>query len=570
MNNTSRSSLSALILKTTTLIILLIIIFVIYGFIPYNKDINLALQDGNWQYFPGATVTENGIHFTPLNRSIVHQDGSVGQPNPPVNIGGEHVNVTGDFKITAIGSLIDQQAIFRLYATPPIAYDQWRYESPSIEITIDTVKNSVSAHLFDGTSSHSMDERTYQTLLNSATIFSIEHIQNQINVIVNNQTLGSIPDHHIFDAGTIWFGADGVVGSNGWTLVSLNANAMGSGSVKIIPAPSMTVNQSDPNSLRNLADKNRKKIKIGAAVALTPLLTDEKYRDLALGQFSIITPENSMKPEFIHPEPNVYDFTETDQLVDAALKNNILVHGHTLLYDKSSPDWMTKSNVADRQSIMVSHIENVVSHFAGKVAEWDVVNEPFSQKHALFGIGKTGLEPNIWFEAMGEKYIDLAFAAAHQADPSAKLYLNDYGAERDGQHWDALLSLVKRLKQRGVPIDGVGFETHIYTDGDYLDAKQLRQHMESLVKLGLLTRVSEIDVTQDDAKEQINQYVTALDVCLRTTNCTSYTTWGITDKYGSTTRSDRYSLVYGTSLLWDKDMKAKPAYSALQERLKQP
>jgi endo-1,4-beta-xylanase len=217
---------------------------------------------------------------------------------------------------------------------------------------------------------------------------------------------------------------------------------------------------------------------------------------------------------------------------------------------------------------MTSHVKSVVEHFKGKVAEWDVVNEPFSQKHALYENGKTGLEPNIWFEAMGEKYLDLAFATAHTADPSAKLYLNDFGLENDGQRWDALLSLVKRLKQRGVPIDGVGFEAHVYSDGDYIHADQLKKHMQTLASLGLLARVSEIDVTQDDAKEQTNQYILALDACLRAPNCTSYSTWGISDKYGSTTRSDRYPLVYGTSLLWDKDMKAKPAYTALQARLK--
>ena len=116
-----------------------------------------------------------------------------------------------------------------------------------------------------------------------------------------------------------------------------------------------------------------------------------------------------------------------------------------------------------------------------------------------------------------------------------------------------------------MPINGVGFEAHVYGDGDYINSDQLKKHMEILASLGLSTRVSEIDVTGDDPKEQINQYETALDICLLAPNCTSYTTWGITDLYGSNTLSDRYPLVYGTSLLWDKDMKAKPALAALQK-----
>jgi len=571
MQNASHFKLAKLILKTLLLVLTLGVILAIYGVMQYdNRNIDFIMQDKDWQYFPGATITEKGIHFLPLNRMIVHQDGSLGQPNPPLNINGQHLNVKGDFKVTVIALEINQQVSFKLYASPPIVYDQWRYESPSIEIVVDTEKNLTIVRIWDGSSSHSMDTRTYETPSKFETIISLEHRQDQIIIVVNNQTLGNMPDHHIFDSGNIWFGADGKAESNGWTLENLYAEALGTGRIEIMPPPSLIIDQSDQNSLRNLADTHQRKLKIGAAISVGPLLTDERYKTLAIGQFNMLTPENSMKPQFIHPQPDIYTFEQADQLVDIALKNNMTVHGHALVYDKSSPEWITKSPINKRQEIMLSHIKNVVSHFKGRVAEWDVVNEPFSKKHDLYKNGKTGLEPNIWFEVMGEQYIDLAFIMAHESDPSAKLYLNDYGVENNGQHWDALLALVKRLKQRGVPIDGVGFEAHIYTDGDYINAEELKKHMEILAKLGLLTRISEIDVNGDDPKEQTNQYVTALDVCLRAPNCTSYTTWGITDKYGSTTRSDRYPLVYGTSLLWDKDMKAKPAYNALQKRLQQP
>ena len=569
MQNTSYFKLVVLILKTLLLAMCLIAILSVYGFIQYsNRDTNLIMKNENWQYFPGAKVTDEGINFTPLNRIIIHQDGSVGQPNPPVNMGGEYLSVKGDFKITVIMSQIDRQASFRLYAGPPIVYDQWRYEPPSINIAVKKEKNIIVVSIWDGSSSYSMDIRTYEALLKPINIITLEHIQDRINIVLNNQELGNMPDHNIFDSGNIWFGADGKFQSNGWTLTFLSAEAIGDGYTEVMPAPLLFVNQNDKNSLRNLADTNLRKIKMGAAVAVGPLVTDEQYRNLAMGQFNIITPENSMKPQFIHPEPEIYAFEQADQLVDVALKNNITIHGHALIYDKSSPEWMTKSIKSERQKIMISHIESVVSHFKGKVAEWDVVNEPFSKKNALYKNGGSGLEPNIWFEAMGEEYIDIAFKTAHQADPSAKLYLNEYGVENNGQRWDALLDLVKRLKKRGVPIDGVGFEAHVYSDGDYINKDDLRNHMEDLRKLNLLVRISEIDVTGDDPKEQINQYVSALDVCLKNTNCVSYTTWGITDLYGSTTRSDRYPLVYGTSLLWDKDMKAKPSYNALKERLK--
>src|SRR3989344_3227700 len=310
MQNASQFKLAKLIIKTLFLVLTLGIILAIYGFMQYNnRNIDFVTQDKDWQYFPGAVVTEKGIHFSPLNRIIVHQDGSVGQPNPPVNISGPHLRFLEDFsasakgtdassgakggpdsgwKITALAIEIDKQASFRLYASPPIIYDQWRYESPSVEITIDIVKNIIVARIWEGSSSHSMDIRTYEISLKPKTIISLEHIQNQINIIVNNQVLGSTPDHHIFDSGTVWFGADVVAGSNGWTLAALSFDAIGNSSIAIIPAPLMVVGQSDHNSLRNLADNNSHKMKIGAAVSLGPLFTDEQYTNLALNQFSII------------------------------------------------------------------------------------------------------------------------------------------------------------------------------------------------------------------------------------------------------------------------------------------
>jgi len=545
----------------------------IFGFIDYGfvnlSDIGInLLQDDGWLYFPGAQITNEGVHFEPLGRVIVHQDGSVAQPNPPLNLSGQHLKVKGDFRIRATLIKIDKQASLRLYASPPIVYDQWRYEAPSIDINFDVEKNIITARIFDGNANTSADIRIYKAFFDSKIAIFLEHKKDQIDIVENGYVLLTIPDHDIFDSGEVWFGADGAVGSTGWTLALLSAQVIGKGSVEVILVPALVVDQSDPNSLRNLAEANMRKIKIGAAVALEPLLTDEQYRKLALGQFSMMTPENSMKPEFIHPMQNIYDFAKADLFVDIALKNNMAVHGHALVYDKSTPDWMVKTPKEQRQEVMVSHIENVVKHFKGQVAEWDVVNEPLSDKNALYKNGGTGLKQDIWFEAMGEEYIDLAFNTAHKADPSAKLYLNEYGIENDGQRWDALLSLVKRLKGRGVPIDGVGFEAHVYGDGDYINSFQLQNHMKILAGLGLLTRISEIDVTGDDPAEQINQYVSALDICLYESNCTSYTTWGITDLYGSTTRSDRYPLVYGTSLLWDKDIKAKPAYASLQKKLK--
>ncbi len=561
----------ALLLKVVIFGIVIVIMILFVAILLVNKSkpieskaINL-LTGQNWQEFAGATTTKEGLHIQPLNRIIIHQDGSLGQPNPPVSLTGPRLSVSGDFIISAQMEKINTQGSLRLYGKLPVIYDQWRLENGSV--AIDVATSTIVVRIWDGSSNNSIDMRTYPFKLENVMVISIEHRANTLIISANKQILGAIPDHHIFDSQEVWFGADAAIGDD-WLLSALTVEPLNNGQVEIITPPSFKTTHDNPNALRNLAAAHPRKLRIGAAIAFDPLVTDEEYRKIAMGEFNMITPENGMKPEFIHPQIGVYVFTEMDALVDIALKNDQLVHGHALVYAKSSPDWMTKAPKKELQKIMVDHITTVVDHFKGRVVEWDVVNEPLSNKKAPYHNEQSGLEKNIWYEAMGEEYIDLAFQSAHQADPSAKLYLNDFGLERDGERWDALLGLIKRLKDRGVPIDGVGFESHIYGDGDYNDPDVLKAHLRKLATFGLKVRISEIDVTGDDPKEQVNQFLVALDACLCSANCTGYSTWGVTDLYGSTTRSDRYPAVYGTSLLFDTELKAKPAYFALQQRLR--
>lgn len=535
------------------------------------KGLNIGridlLTDPGWSKFMGATSTPQGLRIVPLERSITHQDGSREQQNPPVNLFGPHFAVTGDFQVTATLRDIDEWASLRLYGEVPIIFDQWRHEGGSIDINVATT--SITVRVWDGTSSDSIDMRTYEMSVKNSTTIVLDHRSSEFIISANGHTLGTMPDHGIFASGKLWFGMDAARGSTGWMLTKLAVDPIGRGSIEVVEPQLFKVAHDDAEMLRNLAAKRSRTIYIGAAVSFGPLVTDQDYRKIAAGEFSMWTPENGLKPQFIHPEKEVYAFMDIDTFIDIARENDVRVHGHSLVYHKSNPAWMNEAPKEERQKVLVDHIETVVGHFRGRVQGWDVVNEPLSNKRAPYKDGRLGLESNIWYEAMGENYIDIAFHTAHRADPSAILYLNDYGLERDGERWDALLALVQRLKRRGVPIDGVGFESHVYGDGDYIDARVLKRHFDELAALGLKVRISEIDVTGDEPQVQIDQYVLALDVCLRSPNCTAYSTWGISDRYGSTTRSDRYPLVFGTSLLWDAELKPKAAYEALQKRLRQ-
>ncbi len=524
-----------------------------------------VLHGYDWSYLSGGKVTHEGVQVNPLNQSIIHQDGSKAQLNPPVNVRGPHLAFSGDFQVRTIMRGADDGASLQFYGRVPVVYDEWRQEKQSYRIDVSSKR--VETRVWDGDSSVPMDIRSYNVDLKGDVLLDIKRSKGLISVSTNGKMLGSMPDHNIFADGNLWFGADGNDKGDGWLLRNLEARALGKDTLQIVDSPALGVPHNDPSLLRNIADKLPRKLPIGVAVSANQLFTDQRYQDIAMSQFSLVTLESSLKAQFIHPAPNKYSFTDADNIVDMATANGQTVHGHTLVFAKSNPSWITDTPAAELPNVMTDHITNVVGHFKGRINSWDVVNEPLSEKDEDYMDGGLGLRTSFWQKTIGESYIDKAFIAARAADPSAKLYLNDYGIEHTDKRWDAMLALVQRLKSRGVPIDGVGFESHVYDTKDRIDLAVLQSHIQALANLGLSVRISEIDVTGKDPGFQSEQYTGVLSVCIKEPNCTSYTTWGVSDLYGSTTVADRYPLLLGTSLLWDKDMKPKPAVAALQKTL---
>lgn len=516
----------------------------------------------DWSHFTGATQTAKGVHIQPLGRAIVNQDGSAGQLNPPVNVRGPHLQVMGDFEVIYRVQSIptNGKSSFYLYGSVPIIYDEWRVETPQLQINV--ARNEINVQIWDGNSDTLADQRTWEKQqIDANASITVSSVGSQIFISLNGQKLGSIGGHDIFKSGVLWFGADTTVGTSGWTLSYLAAESINGGQLKVVSGSSLAVSRTDSQALRHLTDVNSRKILIGATVANYALFSDPDYRKLVATQLSMLTPENELKPQFVHPQPDVYTFTEADSLVDFARANNMKVHGHTLVFSEANPKWMQETPLPDRQKIMTSHISTVMQHFGTKINEWDVVNEPLSDD------GES-LRHNIWFVAMGENYIDIAFKAAKKANPSAKLYMNEYGLEADGSRWDEFVSLVKRLQARGVPLNGIGFQAHVHEPGDEIDIAVLESHMQVLAGLGLKSRISEIDVYGDSPQHQADQYAAALQACLGALNCTSFTSWGIADKYGSTTDIGTYPLNYGNDLIWDFSLRPKPAYARLQNVLR--
>jgi endo-1,4-beta-xylanase len=204
--------------------------------------------------------------------------------------------------------------------------------------------------------------------------------------------------------------------------------------------------------------------------------------------FSQVTPGNIMKMSYLHPAQDSYDFTQADELVDYASSHGIAVHAHTLVWhsDYQVPQFM-KSFTGDKTAwlaMMDDHVTHIASHYAGKVMSWDVVNE------ALQDGG--GYRQSLFYQHMGSDYIDHAFKAARAADPKALLYYNDFNIEADAAKLQSLTDMLDGLKTRGVPIDGVGFQMHVYMD--YPSVSQIKASLQKVVDRNLKVKISELDI----------------------------------------------------------------------------
>ncbi|POX60885.1 1,4-beta-xylanase [Streptomyces sp. Ru62] len=312
--------------------------------------------------------------------------------------------------------------------------------------------------------------------------------------------------------------------------------------------------------LRQLAADDH--LRIGTAVDTSALTDDPAYRRLAGSEFSTLTPENVMKWEAIEPRQGEYDYAAADRLVDFARKHGQKVRGHVLVWHNQLPSWLTSGDFSADQlrEILHRHITDTVRHFKGRVWQWDVVNEAFNEDGTL--------RDSIWLRELGPGYIADAFRWAHEADPHALLFYNDYNTEWTGPKSDAVYDLVSRLRAEGVPVDGVGFQGHLGIQ--YGLPTGMAANFARFDRLGLATAVTEADVRMplpadaDKLATQAEGYRLLLDACLRTRHCISFTVWGFTDKY---------SWVPGTfpgegaANLYDEDYRPKPAYRTLQSEL---
>jgi endo-1,4-beta-xylanase len=318
----------------------------------------------------------------------------------------------------------------------------------------------------------------------------------------------------------------------------------------------------------------RRKIIISTAVNPAHL-DDTEYTSILATDFAGVEPENAMKFAQIHPRPNIneqpYDFTAADRLVAFAQRNRMQVRGHTLVWHKQNPDWVTQSNfdTAQLNSILEDHIKQVVSHFGTKVFAYDVVNEAFNDDGTMRNTIWYN-QPGIGFAGKGTSYIALAFEWAHAANPAAKLFYNDYDAEMVNKKSDAIYAMAREFKNRNVPINGIGFQMHVSLKSDTPENLQsFAVNLKRFADLGLEIHITELDVrlpSVDAASlaAQAKYYGEIVDVCVRESACKMIQTWGFTDKYSWIPTAFPGD---GWALHWDSAYQKKPAYGAMLEAL---
>ncbi|MBA4494547.1 endo-1,4-beta-xylanase [Paenactinomyces guangxiensis] len=314
------------------------------------------------------------------------------------------------------------------------------------------------------------------------------------------------------------------------------------------------------SGLRDYA--KRRVVKVGTAVDVNVLTNEQQYRKVLAREFNSVTPENEMKWEAIEPTRGQLNFTASDQLVNFARRHGQVVRGHTLVWHNQLPQWLTGGNFTNEEleQILHKHIIDVMKHFKGRVQAWDVVNEPFNEDGTL--------RDSIWLRAMGPDYIAKSLQWAHEADPHAKLYINDYNIEGTGPKSDAMYKLVKDLKERGVPIDGVGFQSHLGIQ--YGFPENMQQNLQRFTDLGLKVSLTEVDVrmplpvTDEKLAEQKDYFGRLMDTCLRVKGCESFTVWGFTDAHSWV---PGWFTGQGAATPFDESYRPKPAYFALRDEL---
>jgi len=362
--------------------------------------------------------------------------------------------------------------------------------------------------------------------------------------------------------------------------IVLLADCTGTGSRKSI---------GEVDSTKGLKDFYQDYFPIG--VAVSPSSFEGEQGEFIKKHFNSLTPENVMKPALLQPEEGRFNWEDADKIVEFALENGMKVRGHTLCWHNQTGEWMFKDsegNQATKELVLArlkEHITQVVSRYKGKVYAWDVLNEAIDNANPSQGFRETQ-----WYTICGEEFISKAFQWAHEADPEAVLFYNEYNTENPVKR-DKTYDLLKKLLDQGVPIHGVGLQAHWNiggprhigqmnqgSEGEFdipgTSEDAIRESIDKFSSLGLVVQITELDVsiytsrtdttdlgfTPFREQKQIDFYKMAFDVFREKKDIiTGVTFWNLSDRRSwLDNRTPRRGKHY--PLLFDENMKPKKAF----------
>lgn len=297
----------------------------------------------------------------------------------------------------------------------------------------------------------------------------------------------------------------------------------------------------------------------GAAASHGVLNGDETYRVILEEEFNYITPENVGKWGPLQAAPGEWDFTAHDEMVEFSQMNGMAYKGHALVWHSQAPSFINDSlSAAELQSYIDQHIETTMGRYKNEIFAWDVVNEAIGDD--------ANYRDSVLYRTLGKDFIANAFRKAKSMDKRAHLYYNDYNIAGINAKSDAVYSMLKELKEQGVPVDGIGFQMHLIASSAP-SYEMLVENFRRFAELGLKVNISELDVRvanlpwDKPTKLAIQRevYHRVVSACMRVRQCESVTTWGVSDQYSwidSTFGAD-------DPLAWDEFYSRKPAYYGL-------
>lgn len=311
-----------------------------------------------------------------------------------------------------------------------------------------------------------------------------------------------------------------------------------------------------------------------------PFPDDEEYRAHLAAEYTSLTHENYLKWEFIHPnEPGEFDFEAADAVVEFAQAHSMDLRGHALFWHSQNPEWLEEGaengefSEEELREILEDHVRTTVSRYAGCIQQWDVANEIFDDDESpALRDGSREDNGNLWIRELGPEILDDVFRWAHEEDPDALLFYNDYNVDGLNAKSEAYYELITEQLERGVPVHGFGAQTHLSMQYGFDDTYQ--ENLQRFADLGLHTAVTEIDVrglvdeddrmSEEDRAGAAERFITTLEACLEVEGCDSYTVWGTLDAHSWVPNTFEGE---GDATLHEGDYQRKPQYCALQRTL---